>query len=208
MSVTMRVLAPVVTGEQRCHFLVQWRDSHAIQHGRTFTTWQEAAGFDAAIKAGKLPRDAPGRRAAVTFGTAAARWLATKQATKRPSTADLYATELRNHVLPAFASMPLPDITRRDVQDWVNTLAASGLAPATVRHAYRAVFKSVLNDAIDDGLLARSPCHRIELPAAALPVIEPLTPAQILTLADRIDPRYRWCCWPPGAGCAGPRRPA
>jgi integrase len=191
MSVTIRVLTPAVTGDQRCHFLVQWRDSHAIQHGRTFTTWQEAAEFDAAIKAGKLPRDAPGRRAAVTFGTVAARWLATKQATKRPSTADLYATELRTHVLPTFAGMALPDISRRDVQEWVNALAASGLSPATVRHAYRAMFKSVLNDAIDDGLLARSPCHRIELPAAAAPVIEPLTPAQILTLADRIDPRYR-----------------
>jgi integrase len=190
MSITRRVLTPAAGGD-RCHFLVQWRDSHAIQHGRTFTTFDEAAEFDAAIKAGKLPRDAPGRRAAVTFGTAAARWLATKQATKRPATADLYATELRCHVLPAFNSVPLPDITRRDVQQWVNALAASGLAPATVRHAYRAVFKSVLNDAIDDGLLARSPCHRIELPAAPLPVIEPLTPAQILTLADRIDPRYR-----------------
>jgi hypothetical protein len=87
MSVTMRILAPAVTGERRCHFLVQWRDSHAVQHGRTFATFEEAAEFDAAIKAGRLPRDAPGRRAAVTFGTAAARWLATKQATKRPSTA-------------------------------------------------------------------------------------------------------------------------
>jgi len=200
MSVTMRVLAPAATGEQRCHFLVQWRDSHAIQHGRTFTTWTEAAEFDAAIKAGRLPRDAPGRRAAVTFGTVAARWLATKQATKRRSTADLYATELRSHVLPAFASVPLPDITRRDVQEWVNALAASGLAPATVRHAYRAVFKAVLNDAIDDGLLVRSPCHRIELPAAPLPVIEPLTPAQILTLAARIDSRYQPMVLL-GAGC-------
>ena len=190
MSITRRVLAPAA-GQERCHFLVQWRDSHAIQHGRTFTTWQEAAEFDAALKAGRLPRDAPGRRAAVTFGAVAARWLATKRATKRPSTADLYATELRSHVLPAFAGMALPDITRRDVQEWVNTLAASGLAPATVRHAYRAVFKAVLNDAIDDGLLARSPCHRIELPAVALPAIEPLTPAQVLTLAGRIDPRYR-----------------
>jgi hypothetical protein len=86
---------------------------------------------------------------------------------------------------------PLPDITRRDVQDRINALAAAGLAPAAVRHAYRAVFKSVLNDAIDDGLLPRSPCHRIELPAAVLPAIEPLTPAQVLTLASLIDPRYR-----------------
>src|SRR5215472_4920111 len=97
-------------------------------------------------------------------------------------------------------SVPLPGITRRDVQEWVNTMAASGLAPATVRHAYRAVFKSVLNDAIDDGLLACSPCYRIELPAAAaLPVIEPLTPG-----ADP-DP-----CGPdrtplPGDGAAGRR---
>ncbi len=41
MSITQRVLAPAA-GQERCHFLVQWRDSHAIQHGRTFTTWQEA----------------------------------------------------------------------------------------------------------------------------------------------------------------------
>ena len=190
MSITKRVLAPAA-GQERCHFLVQWRDSHAIQHGRTFATWQEAAEFDAAIKAGRLPLDAPGRRNALTFGTVAARWLATKRATKRPSTADLYATELRTHVLPAFAGMPLAGITRRDVQQWVNALASSGLSAATVRHVYRAVFKSVLADAIDDGLLARSPCHRIELPAAAPPAIEPLTPAQILALADLIDPRYR-----------------
>jgi len=200
MSITRRMLAPAVTGEPQCHFLVQWRDNDAVQHGRTFPTWEEAAEFDAAIKAGRLPRDAPGRRAAVTFGAAAARWLATKRATKRPSTADLYATELRSHVLPAFAGMPLPDITRRDVQEWVNALAASGLAPATVRHVYRAVFKSVLNDAIDDGLLSRSPCYRIELPVAALPATDPLTPAQILTLANRIDPRYRAMVWL-GAGC-------
>lgn len=94
-------------------------------------------------------------------------------------------------MLPAFAGMPLADIKRRDVQQWVNALASSGLSAATVRHAYQAVFKSVLADVIDDGLLARSPCHRIELPAAAPPVIEPLTPAQILTLADLNGPRYR-----------------
>ncbi len=89
MSVTMRVLAPAVTGEQRCHFLVQWRDSHAIQHGRTFTTWQEAAEFDAAIKAGKLPRDAPGRRAAVTFGALAASPSACAHAAKQRSSSIL-----------------------------------------------------------------------------------------------------------------------
>jgi hypothetical protein len=51
MSITRRVLAAAAGGE-RCHFLVQWRDSHAIQDGRTFTTWQEAAEFDAAVRPG------------------------------------------------------------------------------------------------------------------------------------------------------------
>lgn len=103
-------------------------------------------------------------------------------------------------MLPAFASVPLPDITRRDVQDWVNALAASGLAPAAVRHAYRAVFQ-VGAERRDRrraaGPLAVLP-HRT--PAAAVPVIEPLTPPQILTLATMIDSRYRAMVWL-GAGC-------
>jgi len=62
MSVTIRVLAPAVTGEQRCHFLVQWRDSHAIQHGRTFATFDEAAVFDADRPGGRSDRRRlPGR---------------------------------------------------------------------------------------------------------------------------------------------------
>jgi hypothetical protein len=51
ISITKRALAPAA-GQERCHFLVQWRATHAIQHGRTFTTWPEAAEFDAAIRAG------------------------------------------------------------------------------------------------------------------------------------------------------------
>ena len=54
MSITKRVLAPAAGGEW-CHFLVQWRDSHVIQHGRTFATWPEAAESEAAVKAGRPP---------------------------------------------------------------------------------------------------------------------------------------------------------
>src|SRR5260370_3391878 len=108
MSVTIRVLAPAVTGERRCHFLVQWRDCHAIQHGRTFTTFDEAAAFDAAIKAGKLPRDAAGRPAAGTFAAAAAPWLGTKTAHQRPATAAPYPTAVPTHARPASHRHHLP----------------------------------------------------------------------------------------------------
>lgn len=45
MSITTRMPARAVTGEPRCRFLVQWRDSHAVQHGRRFATFDEAAAF-------------------------------------------------------------------------------------------------------------------------------------------------------------------
>lgn len=141
MSVTRRRLADGPDGRERFHFPVQWRDRHGIQHARMFATFDEAVGYDGAVKAGRVARDVTTRAAPITFGQIAAQWLRTKQRTKKSGTFTLYECELRCHVLPYFAHTPLAAIHRRHVQDWVDTLAASGLAPATVGHCYRAVFK-------------------------------------------------------------------
>ena len=191
MSVTRRRLADGPDGQERFHFLVQWRDPHGIQHARMFATFDEAVGYDGAVKAGRVARDAPVRVAPVTFGQSAALWLRTKQRTKRSGTSTLYECELRRHVLPYFARTPLVAIRRRDVQDWVDTLAASGLAPATVGHCYRAVFKSVINTAVLDGLLEVSPCYRIEQPEPHSQRFDPLTPQQVTAIARRAPERYR-----------------
>jgi len=103
----------------------------------------------------------------------------------------LYECELRRHVLPFFAHTPLVAIHHRDVQDWLNTLVAQGLAPATVRHCYRAVFKSVINTAMLDGLLAVSPCFRIEQTETRTQRFDPLTPAQVEAIAQHVAPRFR-----------------
>lgn len=58
-------------------------------------------------------------------------WLATKQATKRPRTAVRYESHLRLHVLPAFGPTPVAAITRRDVQQWINTLTRDNLSAST-----------------------------------------------------------------------------
>jgi integrase len=89
------------------------------------------------------------------------------------------------------------------VQDWVNTLVAQGLAPATVRHCHRVVFKSVINTAVMDGLLAVSPCFRIEQPEPRQEKSDPLTPAQVEGIVERTAPRYR-ALVVLGAAC-GPR---
>jgi len=103
----------------------------------------------------------------------------------------LYECELRRHVLPYFAHAPLAAIRRRDVQDWVDALAASGLAPATVGHCYRAVFKSVINTAVLDGLLGVNPCYRIEQPEPHPQRFDPLTPRQVTAIARQAPARYR-----------------
>ena len=191
MSITRRRLVDGPGGRARFHFLVQWRDHYGIEHSRTFGDLADATDYDAAVKVGRVAREVPGRAATVTFGQQAAWWLATKEHTKRAGTCTLYECELRRHVLPFFAHIPLVAIRRRDVQDWMNTLVAQGLAPATVRHCYRAVFKSVINTAVMDGLLAVSPCFRIEQPELRPEQFNPLTPAHVQAIVKQAAPRYR-----------------
>jgi hypothetical protein len=190
MSVSLRRLADGPTGELRFHYLVRWRDGHRIEHSRMFTTEDEAARFDADVKAGRLePVSRPRHQRSVTFQGEAMDWLATEQATKRPRTADRYESHLRLHVLPAFGTVPVAAITRHDVQQWVNTLARGNLAASTVGDIYRGVFKAVLNKAILDGRLAVSPCYRIELPQSAAEEVVPPTPEQVLAVIGALPLR-------------------
>jgi integrase len=112
-------------------------------------------------------------------------------ATKRESTVVFYESTLRNHVLSASAHRPIGAITRADVQDWINALSAKGLAPNTIRQIYRAVFKATIALALDDELIARTPCQRIELRAATKSELRPLTPEQVMATAAAVRPRYR-----------------
>jgi integrase len=97
---------------------------------------------------------------------------------------------LRNHVLPCFGATRLDAIGVLDVRRWVAELSASGLAPATVHKAYQTLSKA-LRGAVDTGLLAQTPCRRIELPRIEREEMRFLAPAEIAQLADAIDSRYR-----------------
>jgi hypothetical protein len=66
----------------------------------------------------------------------------------------------------------------------------SGLAPATVHKANQTLSK-LLRGAVDAGLLAQTPCRRIELPRIEREEMRFLAPIEIARLADAIDARYR-----------------
>ncbi len=94
-----------------------------------------------------------------------------------------------NRIIPVFGSRRASTVTRAEVQAWVVTLAAEGLAPATVHHHYVAL-KKAFRHAIHDRLLTYNPCDGVKLPkpetvSEFAPVF--LTVAQVEAIATRLD---------------------
>jgi integrase len=98
-------------------------------------------------------------------------------------------TVLRVHLVPALGPRRLAGITPLDVQHIVNEMA-SRLAPATVRTNY-GVLRAVMNAAVDDGRIARSPCRRIALPHDGDTPRRALEPAELHRLAAEMPREYR-----------------
>ncbi|CAN5743072.1 site-specific integrase [soil metagenome] len=124
------------------------------------------------------------------FEEYAVRWLATK-GNVRPRTRINVEGRLRNHVLPAFGLAPVGAIRPEHVRAWVADLSARGLAPSTVKATFQ-TFSQIVRTAEIDGLIARSPCLGIELPAdTAREEMHFLTVEQVAALANAHDDRYR-----------------
>jgi integrase len=108
----------------------------------------------------------------------------------RASTTRRDGSIFRNHLAPAFGDRPIDEIDFRTAQRFVAELAASGLAPRTVRKA-AGLLSQALDVAVRAGLLAQNPARALALPQ--VPHKEPtlLTPEEVARLADAIDPRFR-----------------
>ncbi|NOY56974.1 MAG: tyrosine-type recombinase/integrase, partial [Actinobacteria bacterium] len=109
---------------------------------------------------------------------------------RRDSTKARDESYLRSLVMPTFADMPIGAITLFDVQAWVSDLDADGYAPATIRKAYQLLGR-ILNDAVNGGLIAATPCRDVDLPKIEQTEKRFLSPDEITLLADTITPRYR-----------------
>jgi integrase len=100
----------------------------------------------------------------VTLGDFAAEWLASKHKLK-PSTRARYQTIL-DTVIADHARIPIGEITRPMVRDWVSDLSVD-MAPASVHKAV-GVIRQVLAMAIAENRLVVNPADGVELPAAAV----------------------------------------
>lgn len=96
---------------------------------------------------------------------------------------------LRNHVLPFFGDRPIASIRPTKLQAWVGS-RTEVLAPATVEIVYR-IFAAILNTAVDDRLLARSPASGIRLPRQTRREVQPPTVEQVEAPIDAMPDRYK-----------------
>jgi integrase len=109
----------------------------------------------------------------------------------RPRTRELYASQLRLHIVPPLGAIPLGRITPSAVRSWhaglVRGQPDGSLLPAK---CYR-LLRAILTTAVDDELIARNPCQ-IKGAGAERTTERPIaSPDQVWELHDAIDERYR-----------------
>ncbi len=93
-------------------------------------------------------------------------------------------------VLPQFGTASLSGIAPDDVRAWVSELTAAGYASATVAKGYQ-LLSVVMRAAVNDGLIAVSPCRGVKLPRLERDEPRTLTAEEVHRLADTIDPHHR-----------------
>jgi integrase len=174
-------MASVAKREGRAEpYQVRWRDPEGRQRARQFRRKVDAERF--LVEQEHLKHtggyiDASAGK--TTFKTYAEAWRAS-QPHHRPQTASLYERLLRLHAYPTLGDRPMAGVRRSEVQGWV---AGLGLAPATVRQVY-AVTRTIFRAAVEDKMIAESPCRKIGLPELPDSTLVPLTVQQVRAVAD------------------------
>jgi integrase len=96
------------------------------------------------------------------FSVVAADWSAGRLEV-RPSTRAQNEAYIRSLVGPAFERRTLEEITTTRVRSWVRDLDDRGYAASTIRKAYQ-LFASILDFAVEGGLIPKSPASKVALP--------------------------------------------
>ena len=95
-----------------------------------------------------------------------------------------YEGILGSRVLPIFGQVPLANVRRPAVAEWVSEMTSEGLSASRVRNCYN-VLAACLEAAVDNGLIGRNPARGVELPSR--PVYDDyryLTPEEVDRLAS------------------------
>lgn len=134
----------------------------------------------------KAAREAKVEVAVADKGTVS--WLVRRHVAGRtditPKAQEQYAWAIP-HIEAGLGAIQLSMLDRDDVAGWIEALAAGGKLSRRSVQICRTVLRAALNEAVDEGLIARSPAARVGLPrTVAKPVREKATE---MWTADEVD---------------------
>ncbi len=172
-------------------FEARYRDPSGRMHGKTFRTKREAQDFldrtGTAIGDGSWRDPALAKVRLVEYTT----WWLENRPELRPRTRELYGGLLRLHIDPYFGECRFGSLSTAEVRAWHAELLRKGKpGPVTVAKAYR-LLRSILNDAVEDGLLVRNPCTIRGAGVERSPERPVASITQVYDFADAIEERYR-----------------
>jgi integrase len=159
-----------------------YRTPEGQQRSKTFDRKIDAQRFLTTVESDKLGGSyVDPARAVGTVGELATTWLAGKVNLK-PSTAERYASIIREHIEPRWGAVRLVDVAHSAVQSWIGELTAIRSA-STVRKVH-GVLSLILASAVRDGRLARNPSDGVSLPRIVTAEHIYLTHEQVDELAE------------------------
>lgn len=171
-------------------WLARWSTPDGRERSRACASKDEALAFlarvDTEIRGGTYVL-----AESTTFEQYARQWLES-QLQQRPQTTREARGKLERYAFPVIGHLPISKVTRSDVQRVVND--ATSLGPAARRVMYAWV-RAVFNSAVEDRLVAVSPCRRVNLPELTPGRVRPLTPEQVALIASRMPPHMEAMVW-------------
>ena len=175
------------TGDVR--WRARWRTPEGGSREQWFDRKVDAEAHLATVEVKKLTGEYVDRSAGlVTVEAYAEAWRGI-QAQHRASTAAQVEGNLRRHVYPTLGARPIGAVRTSEVQALVKKLSET-LAPGTVGTIYSYV-AAVFASAVQDRLIASTPCQGIKLPKVEPTKVEPPTIEQVEALIGGIGDRYR-----------------
>ena len=149
-----------------------WQPEQGRQVRRTFRDHAEAKGWVRDAKVA-VRRGRPVVKPALTVEATCADWLAKATAGVirtvggdpfKPATLRAYKTAFTKRVFPTFGGEPLGDVQRADLQEWVDTMNAEGLAASTINVTVSAL-QTVYRHQLARDRIKVNPTVGLDLPA-------------------------------------------
>lgn len=161
--------------------------SKSFRDGQKRLADQWLAHIEADMSRGQYLDPSAGR---VTFRQYAEKWLTTQ--TTAMTTRESVESAIRGHAIPYLGPRPLGSFKPEHIRDWLSQLETAVPASSYRRVIYNNV-AAVLNAAVDDGHLAKNPCHAqsVRPPAPGIGRIVPWSAERVFAVRAGLPARYR-----------------